>query len=250
MPNFGCATWRHRRSFNPPSSFAQAARKSAPPPATTLGCSSLLNDPAHPAPCVTGAVISEDLGLAGAGTAAHSGTLRCGARPAHVHTRTAGSRGLSTDSERTLVEIKKTSRTARRRRDQPPAQVSHRHLASTTRRVPTPALYKTKRAPLRRAVELASSTVAFLAPKPPKEHEPTHAGVKKREPMYAADVRAIIREVMAHQEDDEAADERLWALLSNSGRVVGGVDKFARVNLKEGGTGDRINAAPGWMCGM
>ncbi|KAJ7692465.1 hypothetical protein B0H17DRAFT_1133189 [Mycena rosella] len=144
----------------------------------------------------------------------------------------------------------KTPRTTRRRRDQPPMQIPPRHLPGATHRAPKPALYKTKRAPLRRAVELASSAVAFLAPKPPKKHEPTHAGGKKREPTYAADVRAIIREVMAHQAQDEAADERLWALLSRSGRVVGGPDKFARVNLKEGGTGDRIDAAPGWMRGM
>ncbi|KAJ7121616.1 hypothetical protein C8R44DRAFT_981680 [Mycena epipterygia] len=160
----------------------------------------------------------------------------------------AGSRRVSsTDSERTLVEGQKNVRATRRERNrstvnrrvvveiqiqkksrQEKIHSNTRTVADAlTRRPRKRTLYTTPRAPPRRNTEKirVQSTTGLIFPSSPAQlrAQPT------REPTYAAELRTMIRDVVARkcQEGEDEDDRRLRALLG--GRIIGGGDKFARV---------------------
>ncbi|KAJ6608645.1 hypothetical protein B0H10DRAFT_1955199 [Mycena sp. CBHHK59/15] len=63
-------------------------------------------------------------------------------------------------------------------------------------------------------------------------------------PVFAEQIRAILRDVMERKDREEAEEQRLRELLG--GRVVGGADKFERLKVLPV-VGDRVDASPGWM---
>lgn len=105
-------------------------------------------------------------------------------------------------------------------------------------------LYTKKRGPLRlcRAgpnVRRALSIVSGYADAMPTIARGAQAS-RRREPTYAANLRTMIRDLVAQKLEEESEDERLRALLA--GRVVGGADKFGCVKVRKG-NGQRLAMA-------
>ncbi|KAJ7723508.1 hypothetical protein DFH07DRAFT_1067207 [Mycena maculata] len=165
------------------------------------------------------------------------------------------SRVLSTDSEKTLVEVQKYSRWTRQKAENLPntrnsdgAGVTPNPTSPTS--TTKPNLYQTKRGPLRRAarsigqaIQRASSAVMC----PDNRHTSLRAragGLRVRDPTYAVELRAMIQDVVRRKVQEEEEEERLRGLLN--GRVVGGASKFGRVKLRSAG-GNRMDASADWM---
>ncbi|KAJ7484829.1 hypothetical protein B0H11DRAFT_2231504 [Mycena galericulata] len=156
----------------------------------------------------------------------------------------------STDSEKTLVEIENHNG----------AGVTHGSIPTLTRpaRRSKANLYKQKRGPSRsllrragRVIQRVSTSAGAYIPsvRLPQRRSPT--------PTYVSELRIIIQDVLERKAREEEEERRLWKLLNSNGRVVGGADKFARVNLKgrrgevqvrgEGMGRNRMDAELGWM---